>query len=278
LRPDGEGCFHIRVKINQKSKLGWSLGLLFEISLNQKDKALLERIQFYFGVGSIVKLGSQAIIFRVESVKDLKVIINHFEKYPLITQKRADYELFKLAYNIIINKEHLTQEGLAKIVSIKALMNKGLSEKLKLVFTNITPVKRPDVGVAKIQDPHWLSGFTTAEGCFMVRVYESYSIYQLIFKLSQHSRDEQLMRSLIQYWDCGNVYKYREAIEFRIHKFSDITDKIIPFFNKYPIHGIKALDYADFVKAADIMKVKGHLTAEGLDQIRRIKAGMNKGR
>jgi len=105
---DGEGCFHIRIRKNQKCKLGWSLGLLFEISLNQKDKALLEQIQFYFGVGSIVKLGSRAFIFRVESVKDLKVIINHFEKYPLITQKRADYELFKQAF-----------------MKIKAGMNKG---------------------------------------------------------------------------------------------------------------------------------------------------------
>jgi hypothetical protein len=46
---------------------------------------------------------------------------------------------------------HLTSEGLAKIVSIKASMNKGLSDKLKPYFTNITPVDRPPPKGLKIK-------------------------------------------------------------------------------------------------------------------------------
>jgi hypothetical protein len=42
----------------------------------------------------------------VRSVKDLEKIFSHFDKYPLITQKRADYLLFKQAYEIIKKKEH----------------------------------------------------------------------------------------------------------------------------------------------------------------------------
>jgi hypothetical protein len=34
----------------------------------------------------------------------------------------------------MVNKEHLTHEGLRKIVAIRALMNLGLSEKLKEAF------------------------------------------------------------------------------------------------------------------------------------------------
>lgn len=37
-----------------------------------------------------------------------------------------------------------------------------------------------------------------------------------------------------------------------------------PFFDKYPLSGVKALDYADFRKTADIIRVKGHFTEEGL--------------
>lgn len=55
-------------------------------------------------------------------------------------------------------------------------------------------------------------------------------------------------------------------------------DKIIPFFDKYPLQGVKALDYADFKRGAIIVKARGHLTKDGLDQIKNIKAGMNKGR
>jgi len=123
--------------------------------------------------------------------------------------------------------------------------------------------------------------------------------YRIIlrFILSQHSRDEQLMRSLIEYLDCENVYLSKEAIAYQVYKLSDINNKIISFFNKYPILGVKSLDFNDFCKVNEIMQEKGqgygeqgplllrkkypllpHLTKEGLDRICKIKAGMNKER
>jgi len=66
--------------------------------------------------------------------------------------------------------------------------------------------------------------------------------------------------------------------QFTVTKFSDICDKIIPFLEKYPLQGAKLLDYADFKKAVEIMKNKGHLTKEGLEEICKIKVGMNRGR
>jgi len=41
--------------------------------------------------------------------------------------------------DLMINKEHLTIEGLQKIVNIKATINRGLSEELKVAFTNVIP-------------------------------------------------------------------------------------------------------------------------------------------
>ena len=127
-----------------------------------------------------------------------------------------------------------------------------------------------------------MARFTSGEGCFFVEISKSKTklreAVKLRFLITQHCRDEQLMQSLIQYWDCGNVSKNREVVQFRVHKFLDITDKILPLFQKYPILGEKSKDFDDFCKVVDIMKVKGHLTAEGLDQIHKIKAGMNRGR
>lgn len=39
--------------------------------------------------------------------------------------------------------EHLTIEGLRRIIAIRASMNKGLSDELKKAFPNVTPVSRP---------------------------------------------------------------------------------------------------------------------------------------
>jgi len=52
------------------------------------------------------------------------------------------------------NKEHLTREGLRKIVAIKASMNKGLTEGLDLAFPGILSVERPEVHLPESLDPH----------------------------------------------------------------------------------------------------------------------------
>jgi len=51
-------------------------------------------------------------------------------------------------------KEHLTIEGLHKIVAIKASINLGLSNDLKTAFPGIIPIKRPLIQNQKILDPY----------------------------------------------------------------------------------------------------------------------------
>jgi len=88
------------------------------------------------------------------------------------------------------------------------------------------------------------------------------------------------MRSLIKFLDCGSLQQPLDYnhVDFIVTKFSDLKDKVIPLFEKYSLQGVKLLDYLDFVKVIELMNNKEHLTAEGLDQIRKIKAGMNTGR
>ena len=49
-------------------------------------------------------------------------------------------------------------------------------------------------------------------------------------------------------------------------------------FKKYQIYGVKALDYLDWCKVAELMQNKVHLTKEGIDEIKKIKSRMNTGR
>jgi hypothetical protein len=87
-----------------------------------------------------------------------------------------------------------------------------------------------------------------------------------------------LIRSLVNYLGCGTISQFDSAIEYRVTRFSDLTDKILPLFQKYPIQGVKFLDYKDFVKVLELMSKKLHLTSKGLEQIKFIKENMNKGR
>lgn len=125
----------------------------FQIGLHKKDSEVLEQIKSYWGVGKITSKTSKSVQFRVRSIKELSMVINHFDKYPLITQKRADFILWCHIINMIIRKEHLTQKGLIAIVNIRASINLGLSDELKQAFPNTVPVKRPLVVDQVIRDP-----------------------------------------------------------------------------------------------------------------------------
>jgi len=242
-------------------------------------------MQSFFGVGNVY-IKSNSVTYEVKSVKDLvNVIIPHFDKYPLITQKHADFLLFKSIVLLISQKEHTNMEGLKKIVGIRASLNRGLPPTLQALFPDITPVERPLGKDKEISDPNWLAGFTAGEGCFSVIISKSNTIRTghqvgLRFSIGQHFRDLQLLNSFIKFLGCGCVYAKKDSkfAEFTVDKFSDIDGKIIPFFSKYPLEGIKRLDYEDFVKVALLIKEKTHLTEEGLEQARQIKSGINRGR
>ena len=88
------------------------------------------------------------------SFKELDTVINHFKMYPLLTNKCSDFKLFIMIYEIMRRKERLTQEELIKIIAIKASLNRGLSEKLKLAkapppntpFSPLLKIRRGEKG------------------------------------------------------------------------------------------------------------------------------------
>ena len=97
---DAESTFNILVQPRSDSKTKWRVKAIFAIGLNNKDLAILENIKTWFGVGQIYSSGTK-VYYRVESFKDLQVIIDHFDKYQLVTVKKLDYDLFKKSFNII---------------------------------------------------------------------------------------------------------------------------------------------------------------------------------
>lgn len=284
---DGEGSFTIVIDKNKARKLGWRAQLKFQIGLHKKDLNILCLLQQYLGgIGSIHSTSNRDVVnYSIDSIKDLDKLIIHLEKYPLLTQKAADFILFKKAVGLFNDKAHLTVEGLEKIVNIKASMNLGLSDTLKSEFAGYVPVERPVISYDNIiLDPHWISGFISAEGSFDVRMPSTNSKLgnrvQLRFRISQHSRDFILMQKIVEYWGSGKIYKYagKSAVSLTIVDFKDITNIIIPFLNENPIIGVKLYDYLDWCKIHSLMINRSHLTVQGIDSIRIIKSGMNRGR
>lgn len=169
----------------------------------------MKLIQNYFGVGSISKQGKNSFQYRVSGIEELDLIIFHFDKYPLVSKKYADFLLFKEVYYLIKQGEHLNMEGLKKILALKASINLGLTDDLRDAFPDVVPVLRPSLKhPCLISDFNWFAGFTDAEGCFFISIRESANsvlkeAVSLRFVLTQHLRDEELLRSFITILGCG---------------------------------------------------------------------------
>ena len=314
---DAEGCFTIKVQPNAKLKTKWRVRPVFSITLHLKDLSLLEVIQKNLGVGKISKSGKKAVIYAVDSIKEMPVIINHFDNYPLITQKISDYLIFKQCFEIIKQGEHLTERGLLDIISLKSSLNLGLPDNLIKFFPKLNIKERPGYLFKGIPDPFWVSGFTSGDGSFHIVLRNSDSKFGVFarFSIHLHVRELEVLKGIASYLKSysttlpSNFLKSKIQAEVSIEKktkkqetykkitilknsvslpcfwasgkrqitkFSDITNTIIPFFNLYPILGVKSLDFEDFKKVCEIIKTKEHLTSPSIfNQILQIKSGMN---
>ena len=285
---DGESNFTVRIFKSNTAKIGWIVQPIFQIMLHKRDLDLLKKIKKSLGVGEIYHK-EEASNYMVQSSKGIKVIIDHFEKYPLFTKKHEDFILFTQIVNLMDQKEHLTLSGLHKIISLRASMNFGLSPSLKEAFPNIIPAIRPKrsdkILLNSTIDLNWIVGFTDAEGCFSIRITKSSSTktglqVQLRYQITQSAIDKIFMNSLETLWGCGKVFlRFKESkVDFQILKFKDLSEKVIPLFQNIPLESTKHKDFVDFCKAVEIMKEKGHLTNEGINLLYKLKMGMNKGR
>lgn len=294
---DAEGSFSVSVSKNRKLKSGWRILPSFTMGLGKKDRALLNLVKSYFGVGYIYDIPSANVSqFRVQSIKYLEVILQHFDEYPLVTKKREDYILFRQAFEIIKSKGHITNEGFSKILALKNSMNLGLFLELKKNFPDLEKITRTtrrlppgcstpsgcgtEIKDIVVNNPQWMSGFTTGEGCFSVSVESAqttalkYTV-RTRFIITQHIRDYPLMESFKEYFQCGSVVSSGNIACFMVNSLSEINKNIKPFFDKYPILGKKHLDYLSFCTIVVLKTTKSHLTTKGLNDIRSIVDSMN---
>ena len=312
---DAEGCFSIGIQPDAKLKIKWRVLPVFIIKLHKKDLSKLEDIKKTFQIGKIRKSGKNCVQYVVESFKELQVIVNHFDKYPLVTSKVSDFLLFKFCFEMIKNKEHLTEEGLLKIITLKSSLNWGISDKLTKAFPLVIPINKLEYKFKGIPNPYWIAGFTSGDGSFQIKLRKlntniGYRV-SLLYSFHLHIRDLDVLKGIATYFSsnflcncsyfcsnknakaknemtskCKNLNSNEKkigiskdkSVQLQIAKFTDINKKIIPFFEKYPIEGVKSLDFEDFKKVCKLIENKKHLTPLGIKTILDIKLNMNQNR
>lgn len=270
---DAEGSFNVSV-----IPRGSSFVVTIAFEIGSKDKLLLESIRNTLGVGSVYYLKSGLYRLKISNLDSLdKVIIPFFKIYPLVTQKYGDFLLFTKIVNILITKQHLTLKGIQEIVNIKASMNKGLGPKLLSQFSNINPVTRPNIKFHGVPNPFWVVGFVEGDGSFIIRIYDNKRLklgkdVSLNLKVTQHSRDREMLFGLVNYFGCGKVIDRKAyASDYIVRSKEQISSIIVPFFSNYCFIGFKGNDFNKFKEISNIMINNKHLSEQGLNEIIHIK-------
>lgn len=277
---DAESSFTMSIQKSNSTAIGWTIAPCFIITLHAKDLKLLKLIRKFFKeVGNITTSGD-FVHYKVRSRKDLSIIIEHFNKYPLHTSKMISFVYFTKIYDSIGQKLHTNVNGFLQLASLINRLNKSLSASLmenlsKLgVLPNVeleSPVinRNPDLNL------FWISGFITGEGSFTYFTRtrknsknETVKDYTLVIEVSQDSKDGYILTSIQNRFKVGKVYHETRGItKYRLVIKEEIIDKLVPYFTDYSLKGNKALQYSIWIKIVNILVTSPNRTLERDNQI-----------
>ena len=124
----GEGCFYVGVKKSPNYKTGYQVVLEFSVSQHSRDEQLLIGFISFFGCGKF-NSNNRWVTFRVHKFIDVQSkIIPFFQQYKIVGCKLADFQDFIRIAELVKEKGHLNDKGLAEIQKIKEGMNNGRYE------------------------------------------------------------------------------------------------------------------------------------------------------
>jgi LAGLIDADG endonuclease len=208
--------------------------------------------------------------------------------------------------------------GFLKIINYYASINKGVSNKVLNHFSNIKPFDRPVFNLPENLDPYWVSGFVAGDGGFSIYVNPSRPPKEETglgyvknesslcptqkgkrggdrvrgerldyrFYVTQHSKDSDLIKLFIKFFNCGVVHirsnPATPRCDFLVQDANSILEKIIPHFDSYPLLNLKQKDFNCFKESMTVIKLNQHLTSargrEGLEKIKNLSLEMNSNR
>nr|QJQ35206.1 LAGLIDADG endonuclease [Fusarium ramigenum] len=115
----------------RKRSVSENVSLKFRLDQRLYDKATSSSMEPFMNnlalflkakLKSYAVKNSEVLSVSVESIQNISFLVDYFNKYPLIGDKLNNYKKWVIVYNMILSKEHLTEEGRLKI---RNLINKS---------------------------------------------------------------------------------------------------------------------------------------------------------
>ena len=156
------------------------------------------------------------------------------------------------------------------VIHNKSVMNKTVEEMLALFK-------------GKEKSLHYyLSGFVDGEGSFSVAIIK-HPMQKLgwminpCFQVYQHEKHRDILELFQHVFKTGSIYRksgIHPVLNFSIDSRRNLIEKIIPFFDKYPLV-VKGETYQIFRSIVMAMERKEHITVDGFKRIVDLAYSMN---
>ena len=233
----------------------------FNITFNDKDYPLVLAIQKLIGGTNRNKSDNHAYVLTISSINGLQNVIYLMNGYLRTPKVHRFNKLIEW-----VNANNFDT---------------------KIIVYN-------DVDTSPIISNAWLSGFIDADGSFDVKVREKSTEgkgknrAEARFRIEQRKIDpstELPYRSVMESIASSlgvelNTSLHNEGVEYYIVSVTSPAKlkTLINYLDTYPLFSSKLLNYLDFKSCVNLMLSREHLTEQGRDKIKFIKAGINRKR
>nr|QIQ59682.1 hypothetical protein [Trebouxia sp. A1-2] len=289
-----DGCFHIGLQKDKTAKHKIRIKPTFYVTqLNSKDKKispLLRMARNLLQVGHYIPdRRNNCSSLRVNTLKDLKYnVLPHFEEYPLLSEKKKDYIVFKEIVEKMNKKVHHSKQGFCDIYNLALSMNKngGYRKKYKYCAAhnpffdtlkgctqrshrnvrddkNIKDASLPFQLFESLND-QFVSGLIQGDGSFgfsfRIRTNKNFSNKAKIspfFSLGQESDSIDLLEECQRFFQCGKIYKVSDNYyRWMVSDYCSLNNSILDHLLTFPLLDVKGKQFLVFAECLHILSSK----------------------
>jgi hypothetical protein len=138
---DGEGCFYVGITAHPEMTVGYQVLPEFRVVQHECDLQVLYALKRFFRCGVVRRNHEDRQELRIRKFSCLQQVVDFFERHPLKTKKNADFKKFARIIRWMAKEDHLTREGLIKIIELSLSMNRADKAKAQEILKQLQSVQ-----------------------------------------------------------------------------------------------------------------------------------------